>query len=566
MEATGGLAPYRIDAEIAHSSICTIYRAYEESLERPVLIKKLHPQMAREEDIRKRFEREAQVCARVKHENIVDIFSYRADAEATFLVMEFVQGESLGDLLKRQGRIEWRAALAMLAGVLKGLAHAHSKGVFHRDIKPDNLLLSNDGKVKITDFGLAMIADSSRMTVQDAVVGTPAYLPPEQVSGGKTDHRGDIFSTGVTFYEMLTGTSPFSGESFSETLKKILTYNPPSLSSLIPEIPAEFDQILARMLEKQPSRRAASAEAVLEEVKRFAELKGVKLEASTVQESLLHNSPDSVSKSAVVLPPAPSGLSQATLPVWTLGLTAILIAVIVFMFPTRTKLVGDGLPKLKKSFQESSSEVGKLFELRTQSNRPEIAAREPAITIDTRQTNLLTGTGDHSPNPTPKNDRNQGNAGVSIPQRDPENALPGKLLLTSKPWAMVTIDNVSYGQTPLKEVLELSAGEHVITLNNPEFPSPFSETVVIESGETFNLDANLWEQVGVIQVLAVKPWAEVFVDGVSYGLTPRAKPIIVSFGSHSIELRNPSFKIWNQSVQFGPANRQVDLSVQLEGL
>ncbi len=560
MEAPGGLAPYRIDAEIAHSSICTIYRAYEENLGRPVLIKKLHPQMAREEDIRKRFEREAQVCARVKHENIVDIYSYRADADATFLVMEFVEGESLGDLLKRQGRIEWQVALTMLAGVLKGLAHAHSKGVFHRDIKPDNLLVSQDGRIKITDFGLSTIADSASMTVQDAVVGTPAYLPPEQVSGGKFDHRGDLFSVGVTFYEVLTGSAPFSGQTFSETLKKILTYSPPSPSTFIPEIPQEFDQILAHLLEKQPSKRAGSADGVFEEVKKLAHMKGVELDHATVMDSLHSVENGSASKSVIPLPAMQSGMAKRALPVWALGLTVAMVAIMLFMVPSRSKLVGDGLPKLKESILDASRNIASSVKLRqSKMSRGDFSDGSVLPTPETGKPksdthNIPLDNSTKSP-PSPAI-----NAHVTVP------TTPGQLTLTTRPWAMVTIDNISYGQTPLTGAIELSPGEHLITLNNPEFPTPFTETVNVPSGGTATLDANLWDMVGVVQVLSVKPWAEIVVDGISYGLTPRAKPIIVTFGKHVIELHNPAFKVWSDEIDFQVGSKAVELNVQLEAL
>ncbi len=558
MEATGGLAPYRIDAEIAHSSICTIYRAYEENLDRPVLIKKLHPQMAREEDIRKRFEREAQVCARVKHENIVDIYSYRADGDATFLVMEFVEGENLGDLLKRQGRVEWQVALTMLEGVLQGLSHAHAKGVFHRDIKPDNLLVSKDGRVKITDFGLATIADSNRMTMQDSVVGTPSYLPPEQVSGGKFDHRGDLFSVGVTFYEILSGASPFSGANFSETLKKILTYTPPPLSSLIPDIPQEFDQILAHLMEKQPSKRTATAEAALEDVRKLATQRGVKLSRTTVLDSLHPEDNGSTPKPAVTLPAGQSTIAKNAFPVWAFGITAALVAMMLFWLPTRSQLIGDGLPKLKNSFAELAGRIS--ASVLNGKRNPANANESRRSLVDSEVDNPMGQFEDppaRGPVKTPVNVRiTDGQAVVST--------APGMLILTSRPWAMVTIDNVSHGQTPLGAPIELSPGIHNLTLSNSEFPTPFTETINIPPGGSLTLDANLWEIVGTIQVLSVKPWAEIFVDDVSYGLTPRAKPIIVTFGSHLIELRNPNYKLWEETVEFEASNRELNLNVQLE--
>lgn len=570
MEAEGGIAPYRIDAEIAHSSLCTIYRAYEESLDRPVLIKKLHPQMAREEDIRKRFEREAQVCARVKHENIVDIYSYRADPDVTMLVMEFIEGRSLGELLREQGRIGWPAALAMLAGVLKGLGHAHAKGVTHRDIKPDNLLLSGDGRIKITDFGLATVADAARVTMQGAVVGTPAYLPPEQVSGGAFDQRGDLFSVGVTFYEALTGISPFSGQSFSETLKRILTYSPPPPSSLVPDIPPEFDQILERLLEKQPSRRFATAEQALEEVKRLAQMRGVSLEPTTVSEGLSFGVKGSAPPTPISLPPNGRSLRARAISVWAVGIVAAAASLLLFV-PQGRELVGEGLAKLAGLLRQAARPVAAIgvvadsaLEQPTRGAPPILpppilsAPNQPPTTGAQVSAPL-----EHPPRPSP----GPAPAAISVPTPPLEiSTEPGRLTITSRPWAAVTIDNVSHGQTPLGAPIELKPGRHLVALTNPEFPTSYIETVEIPAAGRVALDVNLWSLVGVVQVLAVKPWAEIFVDGVSYGMTPRAKPIIVPFGRHTLELRNPAYQLWKQALDLTAESPSAEISATLAPL
>jgi len=557
MEGESGIGPYRIDAEIARSSICTIYRAWETSLNRPVLVKKLHPQMNREEDIRKRFEREAQVCARVKHENIVDIYSYRADEEATLLAMEFVEGTSLGDMIAKRGRIEWRVALTMLAGVLKGLAYAHSKGVTHRDIKPDNLLVSDEGRVKITDFGLATIADSSKMTVQGAVVGTPAYLPPEQVSGGVSDHRGDLYSTGVAFYEAATGVSPFSGQTLSDTLKKILNSNPPPPSSLIAEIPVEYDQIIARLLEKQPSKRYATADQALEDVKRLATQKGINLESAAVKSAMEASSGGEKLSSAIL--PVKTSISS----VWwkRVAVIAAGVAALAALFlapvPRGESLVGGVSGKFISAVKGAVS-AGSLR--RAAEPPPTGVAELPAadripstLPPDVKKTA-----------PILRTEVPHGEEKLSTATGGIRSDLPGKLAISCRPWATVTIDNIPHGQTPLPGPIELSPGQHTVALTNSEFPISFAETVIIEPGVTASLDVDLWMLVGRINILSVKPWAEVYVDGVSYGMTPRAKPILVPFGRRVIELRNPAYKLWSLTVTLDQATQSVDVTAELE--
>jgi len=282
MEKTAHLGQYRIEEELAQSSICSVFRATEDALQRSVLIKKLHPQMAREDDIRRRFEREAKACARVNHENIVSIYGYHADPELTMLILEFVDGRSLGEIISQTGKVNWQVGLAIIFFTLRGLGYAHSQGVIHRDIKPDNILISNEGVVKITDFGLATLEDAPKLTRQGMVVGTPAYLPPESLSGGVPDQRSDLYSLGVTIYETITGISPFQGENFSLTMSKILKDSPDPPSEFVPEIPKEFDQILMRLMEKKENQRYASAELALVDVKSLAEVKGITLNSGAI--------------------------------------------------------------------------------------------------------------------------------------------------------------------------------------------------------------------------------------------------------------------------------------------
>jgi len=241
------------------------------------------------------------------------------------------------------------------------------------------------------------------------------------------------------------------------------------------------------------------------------------------------------------------------------------VAMMLFLVPSRSKLVGDGLPKLKGSLIEAAKKIvaaARIEKQRTSAMNQSAednaakASREAAENGSDRRPleNIPIATKYEPSHPRPLSGEEDKEALATT---------PGKLALTSRPWAMVTIDNISYGQTPLTGPIELPPGDHVVTLNNPEFPSPFTETVRVPSGGSVTLDANLWDIVGVIQVLSVKPWAEIFVDGVSYGSTPMAKPIIVTFGKHIIELQNPDFKTWREEIEFQPGSKALELSVQL---
>ncbi|HEB84382.1 MAG TPA: serine/threonine protein kinase, partial [Bacteroidetes bacterium] len=264
------LAGYRIGREISRSSIASVYEGEQPSLGRKVLIKILHPQLASDPEIRARFEREAQALARIKHKNIVHVYDYRSDAEAVLLVSEWIAHGSLEEYLREHGPIDERHAAALALDVLEGLAAAHEAGIIHRDIKPANLLIAAGGSIKITDFGLAQFEDSPHLTQQGVVMGTPAYAAPEVISGRPPDARCDLYSLGVTLYELLTGTNPFRAENLSETLNRVLSLKPDPLEGVSPEM----GKFLASLLEKRPERRPATTRDALEQARALAEMHG----------------------------------------------------------------------------------------------------------------------------------------------------------------------------------------------------------------------------------------------------------------------------------------------------
>ncbi len=541
MEKDRTLGSYKVVEELSTSSICTVYRGFEDSLDRPVLLKKLHPQMALEDDIRERFAREARVCAQVKHENIVDIYGYFSEPDLTMLVLEFVEGQSLGALIAGRDYIPWNIVTIMLFGVLKGLAHAHTKGVLHRDIKPDNILISNAGRVKITDFGLASIEGSSKLTQQGIIVGTPAYMPPEQISGGVLDQKSDLFSLGATFYETLTNITPFQGESFSETMKNVLDakLQPPSFT--IPDIPLELDQIILRLLEKQPTRRFATAEQALSEVRKFIDAQQIVVNLDVVKEFISTGKKDSSirrerpASSSVVI--APKTRFNNT---WIVGVLGAALIIAVYFLPINSNKSLENETALSENLINAVNRAGLKAILSETTNRKEITptvsnvspnrpSTEPA---DSQSQNFVIDTSAHNS------------------QHDvSETVLKGSLRISSRPWANLSINDVYYGQTPLSSGIELDPGDYDILLVNDELPTHVMEKVTITSGDEIRLDIDLWSYFAIIKVVSVKPWAEVFVDNVSYGETPRAKPIILAYGEHIVELRNPSFETWRKVIK-----------------
>ena len=264
------IANYEIIEEINRGATTVVYKARQASLDRIILLKVLNENLSNEEDIVARFQREAKACARIKHENIVDVFDYGFDNGCHYIAMEYVEGINLGQLLKKADVVPLEIIVFIFIEVLKGLAYGHSKGILHRDIKPANILLSYQGKVKITDFGLALISGSKSVTLQNTILGTPGYMSPEQINGDKLDGRTDIFSLGVTLFEMLTNKQAFAGETFSASINNILNKEPVRIEKLRPGLPPELVSIVKKMIRKKPGRRFEKCESVLSELYLFA--------------------------------------------------------------------------------------------------------------------------------------------------------------------------------------------------------------------------------------------------------------------------------------------------------
>jgi len=252
---------YEIVDAIGAGGMGTVYRAFDPTLERMVALKIVHLDRVQEvapAQLRERFRNEARAVARLNHPAIVTIFDYDdQDPAGAYIAMEYVQGCALDEYVKQRPELHLEDAISAMHQVLGGLAYAHGKDVVHRDVKPSNLLVTRDGLVKITDFGIARIGPRST-TQTGLLVGTPQYMAPEQYMGGPVDHRCDVHAAGTVLYELLTGSPPFTGTS-AEIMYKVCHEVPKPMSSIDASIPNCFDTIVARALEKRPANRYASA-------------------------------------------------------------------------------------------------------------------------------------------------------------------------------------------------------------------------------------------------------------------------------------------------------------------
>ncbi|TET63575.1 MAG: PEGA domain-containing protein, partial [Candidatus Stahlbacteria bacterium] len=275
---------FEIKELIATGGMAAIYKAVQVSLDRVVAVKILHGHLAQDKNFITRFEREAKAAANLKHENIVNIIDYGEAEDVYFIAMEYVEGKSLKDLINSIKFVPHDIALAIAHEISQGLNHAHKKGVVHRDIKPANILISYDGMVKIADFGLAQAQDLTSITITGSIVGTPAYMSPEQAAGKKVDHRTDIFSSGVVIYEMITGVKPFRGENYSSVIHEILTVKPPKPADANPVITREVNDIIEKMLEKNLDKRYQHISEVCEDISSYSRRKNIEISRNSIGE------------------------------------------------------------------------------------------------------------------------------------------------------------------------------------------------------------------------------------------------------------------------------------------
>jgi serine/threonine-protein kinase len=253
------LGPYRIVRELGRGGMGTVFEGINVETGEAAAIKLLSAAMAAEEDFRSRFEGEIETLRRLNHPHIVRLFGFGEQDGQLFYAMELVDGQSLEDELRRGRRFYWREVAQIGIDVCQALRHAHDRGVIHRDIKPGNLLLSSDGHVKLSDFGIARLFGNTRLTSAGSVLGTAEYMAPEQADGRPVEPRSDLYSVGAVLYALLARRPAFQGKSLPEVLHKQRYDKPEPVGRYAPDCPAELGQIVAQLLEKEPERRITNA-------------------------------------------------------------------------------------------------------------------------------------------------------------------------------------------------------------------------------------------------------------------------------------------------------------------
>lgn len=268
---------YEIRELIGIGGMANVYRCYDTVDDREVAIKILKDEYLNNEEFIRRFKNESKAIAVLSHPNIVKVYDVSFGDMIQYIVMEYIDGITLKEYINQQGILTWKETVHLITQILKALSHAHSKGVVHRDIKPQNMMLLADGTIKVTDFGIARFSNSTR-TMTEQAIGSVHYIAPEQAKGDITDGKTDIYSLGVMMYEMLTGRLPFDGDNAVSVALMHLQVTPDTPRSINPSIPEGIEEITVKAMQKQPLDRYQSAQDMLEDIERFRMNPSVKFE------------------------------------------------------------------------------------------------------------------------------------------------------------------------------------------------------------------------------------------------------------------------------------------------
>ena len=258
---------YQIIKSIGEGGMANVYLAYDTILDRNVAVKVLRGDLSSDEKFVRRFQREALSASSLSHPNIVEVYDVGEDNNQYYIVMEYIEGKQLKDVLRKRGKLTITEVIDIMQQIADGLSVAHDSYIIHRDIKPQNIMILENGLVKITDFGIAMAMNSTQLTQTNSVMGSVHYLPPEQANGSGSTLKSDIYSMGILMYELLTGKLPYKGENAVEIALKHLKEPLPSIRDEIPDISQSVENVILRATAKNPKNRYSDAREMLEDLK-----------------------------------------------------------------------------------------------------------------------------------------------------------------------------------------------------------------------------------------------------------------------------------------------------------
>jgi eukaryotic-like serine/threonine-protein kinase len=521
---------YQITEVIARGGMGVVFKALDTNLDKVVALKMIDPFLARDANFVKRFKTEAQALAKLQNPHIVIVHALRDTEKGLFMVMEYVESKSLSTILKEKDTISIEETISITEQLLDALAHAHTGGVIHRDIKPGNVLVCDNGKVKVTDFGLAKLVQQrgGSNTMTQTVAGTLYYMSPEQIKGLKNvDIRSDIYSLGITMYEMITGRIPFDKTESDFTVQKaIVDGEIPSPAKFNAGIPRKLVKIITKSIHKDPEKRYQTAGEMLLDIQDFKNeviVKEVKKKQPLPKKVIYY----SVSVFILVIVTYLLFLSQGEVTINYLNVST---------FPPNAEI------KLENDFIGKSPV--KDYQLKNKNNISLHITKEGFISLDT-VVNANDSINYFNFSLRPVGITPEVRTTAAVPKTDIPAALTGGLTISSDPpGAQVLINGKESGITPFHSN-SLSSGTYKLTLRMKGYRD-ISESVRYNGKENINVSKKLTPS-GNITIKSDPTGAQVSIDGKSAGKTPYSSDQI-TLGEHLITISKPGYKLHSEKV------------------
>ncbi len=550
----------KIIQTVASGGTAVLFKAVQTSLDRVVAVKRLHQHLTDDENFTRRFILEAKAAASLDHENIVHVIDFGKEGDSYQMVMEFVEGESLSEILERWRPIKYDLALAIVRQICLGLEHAHAKGIVHRDIKPGNVMVTNFGRIKITDFGLAKLTQANTShTAANSILGTPLYMSPEQAFGESVDQRSDLFSLGTVLYELLTGKQPFASENYMGVIQNIINKDVPSVRSQCSDIPEEVEAIASKALARNRENRFQSAREFRESIEAYLGLENLNQATNNLKVLLEQSGTTHVYPDATFEKPAQKSNRGAAAVAGFVLIAAISALVILkpsILENLRSSDRRGEVPVTQEAtstdeYQFNISELIQDDTLPPQDTVESTATQKETgqpIKIQTRSNENIAS----AFTPVQQHQETPRQEPVPVPEKEKPKPAPrmGYLRIEARPGAEIYVDGVYKGDTPPELSLKLNAGAHKIECRHPRYED-YIEVLKIVNGELSRRNVTLRTLKGIVS-LATQEGAELYIDGKLVGVTPIRKPIELDSGPHMVTLKKTGFFTWSSEVTIEP--------------
>ncbi|MBD3179559.1 MAG: protein kinase [Candidatus Latescibacteria bacterium] len=556
---------YRVLRKIASGSTSMIYEAIQISLDRKVIIKKLHPHLTSDPDFINRFEMEAKTAASLNHENIVRIIDSGKQNSTYYIVMEYIEGISLRTLMDRRHPLEEDISMLIAHGICYGLTHAHRHGIIHRDIKPANIMISREGVVKITDFGLAkLIRGQVSQTQSGSLLGTPLYMSPEQAIGDNVDVRSDIFSLGSICYEMVTGKKPFNGNNYASVIQSIISRPIKELSRSLKGSP-EIGPIIMKALQRNPERRFRSTADMASGIEQTLGRERI-LSARDLLKSYVYEE-----RTVTPLRRRPKRRAGRTLLRVAAALVICAGIIALSLNPHQIKTVyrninsgsgtagadnglragmegnsGFGFIEVRPEKEQLPDSAGSRKEeakepSRERAEEPDTSRSEPAVP-DTA---------------TAEDQKKDSSSSAAAEEKKSESGL---LDIHVKPEAAIFIDGKQRIFGNHLGPMPLEPGKHSLLIQRAGYEN-YTEVLRITGDELSRRRIRLIEVKGRIDITTT-PGAELYIDDEFIAVTPLKSPVVIESGTHRVKLVKEGFRTWENMVDVQPRDT-LKLSVTL---